>query len=75
MLNTYCVAQLLVKTMVKIACNLKFQKLSHPDLHFAYPTVRLKVSKQSLKSIDFIAEWRALTCKTLMEVYLIGMPF
>jgi DNA polymerase-3 subunit delta' len=41
------------------ACNLKFQKLSHPDLHFAYPTVSTESVKTKPKSIDFIAEWRA----------------
>jgi DNA polymerase-3 subunit delta' len=40
------------------ACNLKFQKLSHPDLHFAYPTVSTDSVKTKPKSIDFIAEWR-----------------
>lgn len=43
------------------ACNLKFQKLSHPDLHFAYPTVSTESIKTKPKSIDFIAEWRAFT--------------
>jgi hypothetical protein len=35
-------------------------------------------STESVKTkpkADFIAEWRALRLKTLMEVYLIGMPF
>tara|TARA_R110002126_G_scaffold269388_2_gene413107 strand:- start:946 stop:2094 length:1149 start_codon:yes stop_codon:yes gene_type:complete len=41
------------------ACNLKFQKLSHPDLHFAYPTVSTDSVKTKPKSIDFITEWRA----------------
>lgn len=41
------------------ACNIKFQKLSHPDLHFAYPTVTTDEVKKSPKSIDFIADWRA----------------
>ncbi|MFA9187226.1 DNA polymerase III subunit delta' [Flavobacterium sp. FBOR7N2.3] len=40
------------------ACNIKFQKLSHPDLHFAYPTVTTDEVKKSPKSIDFIADWR-----------------
>jgi DNA polymerase-3 subunit delta' len=56
-----------VKTMVKIKLVFKISKLSHPDLHFAYPTVSTESVKQSL-SIDFIAELRFLTCKTLMEV-------
>ncbi len=40
------------------ACNLKFQKISHPDLHFAYPTVTTDTIKKSPKSIDFITDWR-----------------
>ena len=41
-----------------LACNLKFQKNSHPDLHFIYPTVSTEDVKTKPKSIDFIAEWR-----------------
>ncbi|MEN9908047.1 MAG: hypothetical protein RLZZ540_1196 [Bacteroidota bacterium] len=41
------------------ACNIKFQKLSHPDLHFAYPTVTTDEVKKNPKSIDFIVDWRA----------------
>ncbi|TRX35397.1 DNA polymerase III subunit [Flavobacterium restrictum] len=40
------------------SCNLKFQKISHPDLHFVYPTVTTDEVKKSPKSIDFIADWR-----------------
>ncbi|PRZ26219.1 DNA polymerase III subunit [Flavobacterium granuli] len=40
------------------SCNLKFQKLSHPDLHFAYPTVTTDEVKKNPKSIDFITDWR-----------------
>ncbi|SHL88657.1 DNA polymerase III subunit [Flavobacterium xanthum] len=40
------------------ACNLKFQKTSHPDLHFIYPTVSTEEVKTKPKSIDFITEWR-----------------
>jgi len=40
------------------ACNLKFENLSHPDLHFAYPTVSVEGMKSKPKSIDFITEWR-----------------
>ncbi len=40
------------------ACNIKFQKLSHPDLHFVYPTVTTGEVKKSPKSIDFIVDWR-----------------
>ncbi|MFV8368713.1 ATP-binding protein [Flavobacterium sp. LB2R40] len=40
------------------ACNLKFHKTSHPDLHFIYPTVSTEDVKSKPKSIDFITEWR-----------------
>jgi len=40
------------------SCNLKFQKISHPDLHFIYPTVTTEDVKKSPKSIDFIGDWR-----------------
>ena len=40
------------------ACNIKFQKTSHPDLHFIYPTVSTEEVKTKPKSIDFITEWR-----------------
>lgn len=40
------------------ACNIKFHKTSHPDLHFIYPTVSTEDVKTKPKSIDFITEWR-----------------
>ena len=40
------------------ACNLKFRKISHPDLHFVYPTVATEDVKSKPKSIDFIGDWR-----------------
>jgi DNA polymerase-3 subunit delta' len=40
------------------SCNLKFEKFSHPDLHFVYPTVSTEDVKTKPKSIDFIADWR-----------------
>lgn len=40
------------------SCNLKFEKISHPDLHFVYPTVTTEDVKTKPKSIDFITEWR-----------------
>ncbi|HKO76536.1 MAG TPA: hypothetical protein VJU52_04930 [Flavobacterium sp.] len=40
------------------SCSLKFQKLSHPDLHFIYPTVTTEEIKAKPKSIDFIVDWR-----------------
>jgi DNA polymerase-3 subunit delta' len=45
-------------TGVNEACNLKFRKISHPDLHFVYPTVTNEDIKKDPKSIDFIANWR-----------------
>lgn len=40
------------------SCNIKFHKISHPDLHFIYPTVSTEDVKTKPKSIDFITEWR-----------------
>jgi DNA polymerase-3 subunit delta' len=40
------------------ACNLKFDHLAHPDLHFVYPTVTTEDIKKKPKSLDFIQEWR-----------------
>jgi DNA polymerase-3 subunit delta' len=45
-------------TGLKDSCVLKFEKLSHPDLHFIYPTVTTEEVKQKPKSIDFITDWR-----------------
>ena len=40
------------------SCNLKFQNISHPDLHFIYPTVTTEDVKTKPKSVDFMADWR-----------------
>lgn len=40
------------------SCNLKFLKISHPDLHFVYPTVTTDEVKKNPKSLDFITDWR-----------------
>ncbi|MFA7445100.1 MAG: DNA polymerase III subunit delta' [Flavobacteriaceae bacterium] len=40
------------------ACNLKFDALSHPDLHFIYPTVTTEDVKSKPKSVDFLPLWR-----------------
>jgi DNA polymerase-3 subunit delta' len=45
------------------SCNLKFQSISHPDLHFIYPTVTTEEVKTKPKSIDFIADWREFVSK------------
>jgi DNA polymerase-3 subunit delta' len=44
------------------ACNLKL-KISHPDLHFAYPTVTTEEVKKKSESIDFITDWRKFITK------------
>ncbi|WP_026703822.1 DNA polymerase III subunit [Flavobacterium soli] len=41
------------------SCNLKFESISHPDLHFIYPTVTTENVKTKPKSIDFLTEWRS----------------
>jgi DNA polymerase-3 subunit delta' len=43
----------------KVACDLKFNGLSHPDLHFVYPTVTTDDIKKKPKSLDFISDWRS----------------
>jgi DNA polymerase III subunit delta' len=40
------------------ACNLKFSNLSHPDLHYVFPTVTTEDIKSKPKSNDFIVLWR-----------------
>ena len=45
------------------SCNLKFNQLSHPDLHFIYPTVATDDVKTKPKSIDFIQDWRQFVSK------------
>ncbi|WP_304136883.1 DNA polymerase III subunit [Mesonia mobilis] len=40
------------------ACNLKFNSITHPDLHFAYPVITGKGGVKKPKSTDFITEWR-----------------
>lgn len=41
------------------SCNLKFNSLTHPDLHFVYPNVTNEDIKSKPKSADFITDWRA----------------
>lgn len=45
------------------SCNLKFQALSHPDLHFIYPNVTNDDVKSKPKSADFISDWREFVTK------------
>ncbi|MCF6297249.1 MAG: DNA polymerase III subunit delta' [Flavobacteriaceae bacterium] len=40
------------------ACNLKFQKLAHPDLHFAFPVATNDKVKKNPVSNSFLQEWR-----------------
>ncbi|MDH3321884.1 MAG: DNA polymerase III subunit delta', partial [Flavobacteriaceae bacterium] len=45
-------------------CNLKFEKLAHPDLHFAFPVaVNDKVKKHPVSNL-FLKEWRDFIQKT-----------
>lgn len=39
-------------------CNLKFSKLSHPDLHFAFPVAANEKIKKNPVSGHFMEEWR-----------------
>jgi DNA polymerase-3 subunit delta' len=45
------------------SCNLKFESLSHPDLHFVYPNVTNDEVKSKPKSADFIIDWREFVSK------------
>lgn len=42
------------------ACNLKFEKFSHPDLHFAFPVTTSKKVKSKPVSSFYLEEWRQL---------------
>lgn len=42
------------------ACNLKFENLSHPDLHFAFPVTTTNTIKSHPVSNNFMTEWRKL---------------
>ena len=42
------------------ACNLKFDHLSHPDLHFAFPVATNEKIKRHPVSSHFMEEWREL---------------
>jgi DNA polymerase-3 subunit delta' len=45
------------------SCNMKFDSMNHPDLHFVYPNVTTSDVKTKPKSSDFIAEWREFVLK------------
>ena len=40
------------------SCNLKFKSISHPDLHFIFPTVTTEDVKTKPKSLNFMVDWR-----------------
>ena len=40
------------------SCNLKFDQLSHPDLHFAYPVATTDKVKKHPVAANFATEWR-----------------
>ncbi|CDF81239.1 DNA polymerase III delta prime subunit [Formosa agariphila KMM 3901] len=42
------------------ACNLKFNNISHPDLHFAFPVTTTGSIKSHPVSSHFLTEWRQL---------------
>ena len=45
------------------ACNLKFNKLTHPDLHFAFPVATTSKIKSHPISDNFLEEWRDFVLK------------
>ena len=45
-------------TGVNTSCNLKFDHLAHPDLHFAYPVATTDSIKSHPVSDNFAKEWR-----------------
>lgn len=46
------------------SCNIKFDHLSHPDLHFAYPVATNDKVKKHPTASQFAEEWRAFVQKT-----------
>jgi DNA polymerase-3 subunit delta' len=49
MRNTFLCGNQNGKITENQSCNLKFQKISHPDLHFVYPTVTTEEVKRKPK--------------------------
>ncbi len=45
------------------SCNLKFEKLAHPDLHFAFPVAANDKVKKNPVSNLFMSEWREFILK------------
>ena len=46
------------------ACNLKFQNLSHPDLHFVFPVASNSEVKSHPVSANFLKHWREFVAET-----------
>lgn len=46
------------------ACNLKFQNLSHPDLHFVFPVAANNEVKSHPVSANFLKQWREFISDT-----------
>jgi len=46
------------------ACNVKFEQISHPDLHFIYPVNKTQKEEKHPTSADFIAQWRDFVLQT-----------
>ena len=46
-------------TQGNASCNLKFEQLAHPDLHFAYPVATTSSIKSHPLSSHFASEWRS----------------
>lgn len=42
----------------EVACNLKFNSFSHPDMHFAFPVATSEKAKTHAVSDNYIQEWR-----------------
>ena len=47
-----------------VSCNLKFEKLGHPDLHFAFPVTTNDKVKKHPTSNAFMQEWRQFVQET-----------
>jgi DNA polymerase-3 subunit delta' len=45
------------------SCNLKFDQLGHPDLHFAYPVAKVTDSQKKPVSAHFATEWRSFVAE------------
>jgi DNA polymerase-3 subunit delta' len=51
------------------SCNIKFQKYSHPDLHFIYPTVTTDAVKPSPKALTSLQIGDSLLLKIHTEAF------